>query len=182
VVLLSPLLLRERPRAAEALTLAIAMAGVGVILWMQPRSDLAGLSVALASGAGYGALTVALRGLRPVDAKVVVALNLLGSALLMFIPTMLTSSLQLTQREFLLILGMSVVQFGVPYLLFSWSLQRIEAHRASLITLLEMVLNPIWTWLAVGEHPPAATLWGGPLILIGVAAWMVAAARKHKGN
>ncbi|HMQ16586.1 MAG TPA: EamA family transporter [Phycisphaerae bacterium] len=180
VVALSPLLLRERPRCSEAAALGIAMAGVATILLLQPRSDLAGLTVALASGCGYGALTVALRGLRQVSPVVVVAMNFAGSALLLAAPTAIWGSFVLTAGEAALIVTMSIVQFALPYLLFSLALQRIEAHRASLITLLEMVLNPIWTLLAVGERPPAATLVGGPLVLLGVGAWMLAASRAPK--
>lgn len=180
VVLLSPLLLREKPRLVELPPLALAMVGVAVILAFQPRSDLGGLSVALTSGLGYAALTVALRGLRPVNPTVVVAMNFVGSALLLLLPTAIWGSFRLTGVQFGVIVLMSVIQFALPYMLFSWSLQRIEAHRASLITLLEMVLNPVWTLLAMGEQPPRATLLGGPLILLGVAAWMAAATRKAK--
>ncbi|MBW7905552.1 MAG: DMT family transporter [Phycisphaerae bacterium] len=180
VVALSPLLLRERPRWPEAAALGLAMAGVAAILLLQPRSDLAGLTVALASGCGYGALTVALRGLRQVSPVVVVAMNFAGSALLLAAPTAIWGSFELTLGEAGLIVTMSIVQFALPYLLFSLALQRIEAHRASLITLLEMVLNPIWTLLAVGERPPVATLAGGPLVLLGVGAWMLAASRPPK--
>lgn len=35
--------------------------------------------------------------------------------------------------------------------------------------LLETALAPVWVWLALGEEPAAATLWGGAIVLLGVA-------------
>jgi drug/metabolite transporter (DMT)-like permease len=58
-------------------------------------------------------------------------------------------------------------------------LQRVEAHRAALIVLLETVLNPIWTFLLVGERVGTPTLIGGPLILLGVAGWLLLSARQR---
>lgn len=182
VFLLSPLLLRERPRWSEGAALLVAMAGVLVILLNQPPSDARGLLVALASGLGYGALIVFLRGLRAVDPWVVVALNFLGSGLLLTPAVLAFGSFAVTPTQLGVLALMSVVQFALPYVIFSWALRRVEAHRASLITLLEMVLNPIWTLLAVGEAPPRATLLGGPLILAGVVLWTVMTWRNSRSK
>lgn len=173
VFLLSPLFLREKPGLTEGLVLLVAMAGVAVIFAGQHQTDAAGLSVALCSGFGYGALTVALRGLRPVSPLVVAALNALGSGLLLLLPVALWARFSLEPAAWLLVLVLSLVQFTLPYVLFSWALQRIEAHKAALIVLLETVLNPLWTLLLVGEQVPSATLRGGPLILAGVIGWLL---------
>jgi drug/metabolite transporter (DMT)-like permease len=60
---------------------------------------------------------------------------------------------------------MGIVQLGVPYWLFSKGLEKIPVQEASLIVLIEPVLNPIWVALVVGEFPSRATLIGGGLIL-----------------
>ena len=39
----------------------------------------------------------------------------------------------------------------------------------ALLTLLEVVLGPIWAWLGVGERPAAATLSGGGIVLVAIA-------------
>lgn len=180
VFLLSPLLLNERPGRAEGLVLLVAMAGVGVIFAGNPHTDLSGLLVALVSGWGYGTLTVLLRGLRPVHPTVVAAINALGSGLLLLPAVAVWGTFALTGPQWGLILLLALVQFTTPYVLFSWALQHIEAHRAALILLLEPILNPIWTCLLVGEVPPTATLLGGPLILLGVAGWLVVTWRRDR--
>ncbi len=180
VFLLSPLLLGERPRPAEGLALAVAMAGVAVLVAGNPRGDLVGILLALASGFGYGSLTVALRGLRAVDPVVVAGLNCLGSALLLAPAVLAAGAVWVSPAQLGWLLVLSLVQFALPYALFSWALQRVEAHQAALIVLLETVLNPLWTYLVVGETVPPATRLGGPLILAGVAGRLLLG-HSHRG-
>jgi drug/metabolite transporter (DMT)-like permease len=182
VFLLAPLLLGERPGRAEGLVLLVAMAGVGVIFAGNPDTDPAGLIVALISGLGYGSLTVVLRALRPVSPTAVAALNALGSGVVLLIPVAVRGAFWLTAYQWSLMLVLALVQFTLPYVLFSWALQHIEAHRAALILLLEAILNPLWTFLLVGEAPPIATFLGGPLILAGVAGWLLLAWRRDRAT
>ena len=182
VFLLSPVLLKVTPRWSEGAVLLGAMFGAGVIFLGNPATEMGPLTVAACSGLGYGALIVFLRVLTPVDPFVVVAMNFLGSGILMSaaIPLVPGGSFELSARQFLILFLMSVVQFAAPYVLFSWALRHVEAHKASLIILLETVLNPIWTFLVVGETPPAATMVGGPLILASVVGWMLLSWRNEK--
>ena len=65
--------------------------------------------------------------------------------------------------------GTPGVQMALPYVLFAWALQRVPGPEASLLTLIEPVLNPLWVALFVGERPSAATAAGGALILAALA-------------
>lgn len=178
VFLLSPWLLREKPGWSEGLALLLALCGVAVIVAWGGTSD--GVLIALVSGLGYGLLIIALRGLRHADPAATVAMNFICSGLILLIPVLLLNKLHLTLAQGLILLLMSVVQFAIPYLLFGWALQRVPAVHASLITLLEMIINPVLTFLIVREAPPAATLVGGPLVLAGVAGWVWLSARRAR--
>lgn len=180
VFLLSPVLLKEKPRLSEGLVLLVSMAGVAVIFFGNRTGDVGGLAIALLSGVGYGALIVVLRGLRAVDPPVVTWLNCLGSGLLLAPAVWWWSTFQLTLPQFGVVLFMSMAQFALPYVLFSWALRHVEAHKASLLTLLETILNPIWTLLLVGEAVPRPTLLGGPLILAGVLGWLFLTWRRER--
>lgn len=175
VFLLSPLLLGERARLSEGLALLGALAGLAVIFFGSPAGDSGPLVIATLSGVGYGTLTVILRGLRGVDPTVVVAMNFVGSGVLLALAMLVIPGSQflVTGKQFWILALMSIVQFAAPYVLFSWGLQRVEAHRASLIVLLEAILNPCFTYLAVREAVPTPTLIGGPMILASVLAWML---------
>ena len=174
VVLLSAVFLRERPVRADFVALALALVGVGVMCSGQVASDGRALAIALLSGLAFGALIVALRGLRQVDPLALTALNTLGSALLLAPLVAAGPGLRLSGEQFGLLLLLGVVQFTLPYVLFCWAVRGVEANRAALIVLLEAVFNPILTWTFVGEPVPATTLLGGPLVLGGAALRVVA--------
>jgi DME family drug/metabolite transporter len=75
---------------------------------------------------------------------------------------------------------MGGLQLGLPYFLFSKGLRSVPLQEASLIALIEPVLNPLWVGLVVGEIPSAATLAGGSIILAGLGArylWPMLSAR-----
>jgi len=44
----------------------------------------------------------------------------------------------------------------------------IPAAQVALITLLEVVLGPLWVWLAIDERPSTATLVGGAVVVAAV--------------
>lgn len=185
VFLLAPLLLRERIRLLDGSVLLLAMAGVAIIFFGSWSASEAGdetrnlgLLLGLASGFGYGSLTVALRGLRNVSPWCVVTWNFLGSGLVLLPAALWEGQFALTAGQWVQIFVLGVVQFALPYAIFSWALQRVEARHAALIVLLEPILNAVFTWLAIGEPAPGPTLIGGPLILLSVIGWMVLAWRR----
>lgn len=182
VFALAPVILQERPRAVDAAALSVAMVGVVIIFALSPATDMGGLSIALLSGVGYGLLMLMLRLVRRVDPTVVVCLNTLGSGLLLLPAVGLFGTFSLSAWQWAVLVGMSVVQFALPYVFFSWAIRYVEAPKASLITLLETVLNPLWTFLFIHEVPPRATLLGGPVILAGVMGWMVLQWRRPRAN
>lgn len=162
---LSPWLLKERPGAADLRVLLLAFAGIVVIFLGDAATDLWGLVVALASGLFFGLLTLSIRQLRDSDSAALTVLNNLGSALLILPFVLIQGSLAVSQRSFVLLVIMGVVQFGLPYYLYSLGLQRVRAYHAAFITMAEPMLVPVWTYLAVGERVPVTTVIGGMVIL-----------------
>ena len=51
-------------------------------------------------------------------------------------------------------------------ILFTAGARLIPAAQAGLITLLEIVLGPLWVWLIYREQPDALTLVGGAVIIV----------------
>jgi drug/metabolite transporter (DMT)-like permease len=69
---------------------------------------------------------------------------------------------------------LGVFQIGLAYVCLTAAMRHLPALEASLLLLLEPVLNPIWTWLVRGEAPGPWTIAGGGLILVATgtkAAW-----------
>jgi drug/metabolite transporter, DME family len=60
---------------------------------------------------------------------------------------------------------LGVFQIALAYVFVTTALGAIPAFEASLILLVEPVLNPVWVWLIQGERPGPWVLLGGAMIL-----------------
>ena len=59
-------------------------------------------------------------------------------------------------------------QIGLGMMLVMVGARLIPAAEVALITLLEVVLAPLWVWLALSERPSAAALAGGAIVIVAV--------------
>lgn len=173
---LSALLLRERPDRRAAAGIALATAGIVAIVGYGYGSpdrpqEWEGILLGLASGLGYASVTIVMRGLRGLDPLWLSAVgNLTGACVLGVWIVATRGSIVLPNAPHTAILvAFGVVQMAIPYALFARGLREIDAPEATLIALLEPVLNPIWVVLVIGEWPARATLIGGAFLLAGVA-------------
>ena len=178
VIVLAPLVLRERLRPSDGAALAICLVGIAVLfLGNQDSGDARGLWMGLGSGAFYGLFLLSLRRTRYADPIAVTFVNCLGVAVLLA-PAPGVWDVGAADLRLLALMGL--VQFALPYVFFTFGLQRVSGAEASLIALAEPVLNPVWVVLLLGEEPTAATVAGGGIILAGLALrYGVLRARDH---
>lgn len=168
VFVFTRLVLGEPILRANLATLVSGMGGVAVIfLGSAGKPDAPGVAVALASGFLFAIYMVNLRFLRAMDPVNLTFVNNLVCALALL--PLVGSQLGVTGGQLLTLAVMGAVQLGVPYFLFSKGLESIAVQEASLIVLIEPVLNPVWVALVVGEIPAPSTLLGGGIILLGLA-------------
>jgi drug/metabolite transporter, DME family len=138
------------------------------------------------SGVAFGALILVLEKIdRECDGKsnpfLVVVLNNAGCAILLLAlclvmnPIFPTASspdkpppfnLAITSIQFSIVSLMGIIQLGTPYILFQLAIRRVHPVDASLLILLEPILNPIWVALLTPERPDLPTYIGGAAILV----------------
>jgi drug/metabolite transporter (DMT)-like permease len=156
------------------LIIAIALGGIALFFIDQLTTDgLWGNILALASGVSFAAMVLLFRRNK---AGAPIVSVLLGNflATVVAIPFMIGSLPTVTSWGPLLLLG--VVQLGLPYVLYTNAIKRVTALEATLIPLIEPILNPIWVMIALGERPGPWAAAGGVLVVgavFGRAAWMV---------
>jgi len=75
--------------------------------------------------------------------------------------------------DWTVLLYLGLVQVGLAYVCLTRSMRHVPALEASLLLLLEPVLNPVWAWMFQGERPGPWLLIGATLIL-GATAWRTA--------
>ncbi len=172
VLLLGPWLLGERIRRADLLYMSTIMLGLAAFfVGSRPPDELAqnpllGNLLAIAAGVFWALTLIGLRWLgRSGDGagmSAVVAGNAL--AFVCGLPLALPVG-TVTATDALAIVFLGVVQIGVAYLLLTRALSRLPALEASLLLLIEPVLNPIWAWLFLAETPGGWAIAGGAVIL-----------------
>lgn len=63
---------------------------------------------------------------------------------------------------------LGVFQIAIAYAFFSYGLKRILAVEASIISMFEPVLNPVWVMIGYGEVPSITASIGGAIIIIAI--------------
>jgi drug/metabolite transporter (DMT)-like permease len=176
-------------------TLPFVAAGIGFLInreRVEPRTlaasgaALAGIIIMVASGLGSGRLmgqslsmvmTLAFAGmivLQRRQPKVsMIAVNALG-ALGSGIFGLANSPLQpIGTHDFIILFLFGLTTIGLAFVIFMEGAKFIPSAEAGLISLLDVVLAPVWVFLAFRENPGLATVIGGATVLT-AAAWRMA--------
>ena len=64
--------------------------------------------------------------------------------------------------------ALGIGQIGLGFALLTVGARLIPAAQVGLITLLEVVLGPVWVWLALDERPGTLTLVGGTIVIVAI--------------
>lgn len=185
IVLFGPWLLHERPTHRDFVTLLGVGAGMA-LFFVAPTEVQAtapnprlGDWFAVASGVSYALLLLGLRKLSKGSDQAQCAAIAWGNALtfpvalsLGFLPWFDAPILGSAQ-DWLVIVVLGVFQVGLAYAILVRTIQHVPAMRASLVMMVEPVLNSLLAWLVHGERPHALALGGGALILGTVLATSV---------
>lgn len=167
VLLLSPLLLRERPSRGELAAVPVFLLGLSLFFLDQLHpGQVMGNVVALGSGVAFALCILGLRAVGEEGTAVLVWGNLIAGV------SVLVPAIQgprPTALDVGLLLFLGVFQLALAYALFQRGLRETPAVEASLLVLLEPVLNPVWTFFLAGERPGTWALVGGTIILLATA-------------
>ena len=85
----------------------------------------------------------------------------LSQALVFVCAAPFASASEVGWKDLALLAGLGVTQIGLGLIFLTIGARLIPAAEVALITLLEIVLGPLWVWIALGEQPSATTLVGG---------------------
>jgi len=163
VLVLSPWILGERPSRSELFAAPIYFVGLGLFFLDElAPGQLWGNVIALASGVCFALMIMGLRRLGDTGLASVVWGNALAAVI--GLPMALFGPVP-TGLDVVALVYLGVVQLGLGYLFFSRGIQKVPAVEASLLILLEPVLNPIWAFLFAGERPGPWAIAGGAVIL-----------------
>jgi drug/metabolite transporter, DME family len=174
IIPLAPLVLGERFRPRDALFLAPITAG----LWLSFAGGSAasqtapdpgtGNLLALGSCASWALTLLSLRALerRPGGHGAGLQVAAVGNAVAALVALPFGWPLPSAPvADWATVVYLGVFQIAAAYWCLTAALRKLPALEASILLLIEPVLNPVWTWLIRGEAPGAATVAGGGLIV-----------------
>ena len=162
---------RERVSARTLVASAVALAGV-VLIFMNGLGSgrLLGEALSAVMTLAFAGMVVLQRRQPKASMTAVNALGALGSGVFGLLNSP-HPPLGLYEFGVLFVFGLTTI--GLAFVLFMEGAKFIPSAEAGLISLLDVVLGPIWVFLAFGENPGAATLLGGAIVL-GAALWRMA--------
>ena len=161
--------LNEKVDTGNFVALTFAVLGIVFIVagdWS--GANLLGNALALGSGLTLAIVYLHLRHLRDEDSAWLVFLNHLFAGLVL-LPFVARLPVTLTAGQWGLTAVLGCVQMGIPYVLFTRGVRGVRIQEASLLTLLEPILNPVWVWIFWSEAVSARTIFGGCFIIGGLA-------------
>ncbi len=153
---------------------AIALATLGVVMMVREGLSLGALDgniAALASATGFAVFTLALRRGRLGDMLPAVALGgalsiLTAAAVLAATGVILTISV----RDGLIAAGMGAILLGGGMMAYTMGSRALPAADLALLSMVEVMLAPVWVWLILGEETGRGTLAGGAILLVALTA------------
>jgi drug/metabolite transporter (DMT)-like permease len=166
--LLARLFLHEALTARTMLAVLAAIGGVALMFaGAIGAGDLLGNALALGVAVAFGANIVVVRSGRALD---LVPATVLAGLFAMVATLPMASLASPSPRGFVVLATMGTLQLGLGLFLFMRGAPGLRAAQVGLLSLLEVILGPVWVWLALGELPSPLALAGGAVVLAAVAA------------
>jgi drug/metabolite transporter (DMT)-like permease len=175
ILLLGYWFLREKPSRMDWVAMIIIFAGLGLFFGdsLSP-GGLTGNILAIISGVTMAMMTVAMRAQKDgTPAESFLLANLLGTLLGGFF----VFRQPWTASNWAVVIYLGIFQIGIAFLLYSQAIKVIPALEATLIGMLEPILNPVWVFFFIAETPGPMAFIGALVVLAGVVISSVASAK-----
>ena len=163
--LLGWVLLSER--ISRRTWIAMLMAAVGVAAMVAGSFDAGALAVVLpiVMTASFAIVIVIARHRHDVS---MMPATCASQALVLVFVVPFASFASATTTDWEIFFALGVFQMGLGLALLTFGARVLPPAEVALLSLLEVVLGPLWVWLAYSERPSTATLVGGVVVTAAV--------------
>jgi drug/metabolite transporter (DMT)-like permease len=162
---LGAVVLHEAVSRRTVLAIGLAVVGVAVMVGAPGHADALGEGLAFLMSLSFAGAIVLIRRSRSVS---MAPATCLSQALLLVCFAPFAHLGQVGRQDLGLLFLLGFGQIGLALIFLMIGARLIPAGEVALISLLEVVLGPVWVWIARGEQPSTATLVGGAIVLLGV--------------
>jgi len=144
------------------LAMGIALAGVAVMVGGPGRPGPLGLALSLLMTMSFATTLVITRHRRDVS---MAPATCLSQVLVVVLAAPFVSLSDVGTLDIGLLATLGICQIGLGFALLTVGARLIPAGEVALITLLEIVLGPIWVWVFLSERLSNGTIIGGAIVL-----------------
>ncbi len=162
---LARVVLGEPITRRTAWALALALGGITLRLGTPGEGSLEGDALALLAALAFAVMIVITRARHDVSMAPATCLSQV-ILVVAFLPFATPGEISGEDVGWLAALGIG--QIGLGFALLTVGARLIPAAQVGLITLLEVVLGPLWVWLALDERPSTLTLVGGAIVIAAI--------------
>jgi drug/metabolite transporter (DMT)-like permease len=149
------------------IAMVVAVAGVAVMVGGPGGTSALGQVLTILMSLSFAAVIVITRHRRDVSMAPAMCLS---QILVLALAAPFSHFGEATGKDIALLATLGICQIGLGFVFLTVGARLIPAAEVALITLLEIVLGPLWVWLFLSEHPATATLVGGAIVLAAVLA------------
>jgi drug/metabolite transporter (DMT)-like permease len=164
-VVLARVFLGERASRRAWIAMSIAVGGVALMVGGPKVGSITGL-VAAGGMSGLFAVTIVLT--RFAKGVSMAPASALSQLLVVLCALPFAHFSTIGKSDVVRVVLMGVFQMGLGQLCFIIGARLIAAAETGLITLLEVVLGPLWVWIVYAESPGAVTVLGGLIVVAAV--------------
>jgi len=160
-------LLGEKVQSLAWVTMALAL--VGIVVMVQGailEGSVIGNVVAIVGLLGYSSYTMSVRRNKGIDMMPALCVSAAVTATFALV---LAGTRPISGYDTLVCVAMGVFSVGFGYMLYTWGARRVRAGELSLLANVEIILGPLWAWLAVAEVPSVWTMAGGAVLGVAIA-------------
>jgi len=148
------------------IAMAVALLGVAIMVGGSVGSGgLWGDALCVLMSVGFAVVIVITRSHREISMTPATAL---GMAIAFAATAPFSQIAGVPGRDIFLLAALGAGQIALGLILFTAGARLIPAAQAGLITLIEIVLGPLWVWLIYREEPDTLTIVGGSVIVCAV--------------
>jgi drug/metabolite transporter (DMT)-like permease len=159
---------------------SVVLISVGAVIYMVLDSAVGGNwtgdLLALSTAVLIGINIVLLRTCKNTD---MLPAACLGGFLSAVAAGFFATTLWVSCADFGLLALLGIVQLGLGFFFFVTGSKHLPPVLTGLIILLETILAPIWTWLAVAEIPSQRTLIGGSIVVLMLIVFTAVESQKN---
>jgi drug/metabolite transporter (DMT)-like permease len=157
--------LRESISRRTVVAMAVALVGVGLMVGGPGGAQGLGLVLSVVMMFAFALAVVITRHRRDISMAPAICLS---QILLLGVAGPFAEPGAIGSRDLLFMVILGVGQMGLGLAFLTLGARLIPAAEVALITLLEIVLAPLWVWLTISETPATATLVGGVVLIAAV--------------